>query len=280
MKTLKPKRLLITGAASGIGAAAAKLAAEQGHRIILADINLPGAQAVASAIGSNAEAVELDITSGDQWDRALDTAWTQLGGLDVLMNNAAIVRTGRAENVSIADHQQTLDVNFMGPLKGMLKALPRFKEQGSGHFVTVCSMTAFLPFPGLASYAAAKHALRAFHHALALEERRSPLHFTIVHPTSTETPMLEEEARSDEVHLAFSSPSVTAEFVAETILTAMNKKSVEIFMPPERAKTVRLLGTSPRSLRKMVDRGEEIGYANLQARRAAQASPKSQRTRA
>jgi len=269
VKKARSKTLLITGAASGIGAATARLAAERGHRVIVADINLDGARAVAGAIGESAAAMALDITADDQWERVLDAAWARFGGLDVLVNNAAIVRTGRAENVAIADHQRTLDVNFMGPVKGMLKALPRFKAQGSGHFVTVCSMTAFLPFPGLASYAAAKHALRAFHHALALEERHSPLAFTIVHPTSTETPMLEEEARSDEVNLAFASRPVTAEFVADVVLAGMEKQVVEVFMPPERARTVRLLGTSPRSLRKWADHAEAVGAARLQARRGA-----------
>lgn len=268
MKKTRSRTLLITGAASGIGAATARLAAERGDRVILADIDVEGARAVARAIGDRAAATALDITCDEQWERVLDEAWARFGGLDVLVNNAAIVRTGRAENVAIADHQRTLDVNFMGPVKGMLKALPRFKAQGAGHFVTVCSMTAFLPFPGLASYAAAKHALRAFHHALALEERHTTLAFTIVHPTSTETPMLEEEARSDEVNLAFASRSVTADFVADIVLTAMDKKAVEIFMPPERARTVRLLGTSPRSLRKWADHAEAVGAARLQARRA------------
>ncbi|HLZ82599.1 MAG TPA: SDR family oxidoreductase [Caulobacteraceae bacterium] len=268
MKKTRSKTLLITGAASGIGAATARLAAGRGHRVILADVNLAGARAVAEAIGDRAVATALDITSDEGWERVLGEAWARFGGLDVLVNNAAIVRTGRAEHVAIGDHQRTIDVNFMGPVKGMLKTLPRFKAQGGGHFVTVCSMTAFLPFPGLASCAAAKHALRAFHHALALEERHGPLAFTIVHPTSTETPMLEEEARSDEVNLAFASRSVTADFVADVVLTAMEKKAVEIFMPPERARTVRLLGTSPRSLRKWADNAEAIGAARLQARRA------------
>ncbi len=264
----KSKTILITGGASGIGAATAKLAAERGHRVVIADINLEGAQAVADSVGGSARATLLDITFEDQWNSVLDETWSRFGGLDVLINNAAIVHTGRAENVSLAKHKQTTDVNFMGPMRGMLTALPRFKQQGRGHFVTVCSMTAFIPFPGLASYAAAKHALRAFHHALALEERNGPLKFTIVHPTSTETPMLEAEAQSDEAHLAFASTPVTAEFVADVILKAMDKNAVEIFMPPERARTVRLLGTSPRSLRKMIDRGEQVGYEKLKARRA------------
>jgi 3alpha(or 20beta)-hydroxysteroid dehydrogenase len=160
----------------------------------------------------------------------------------------------------------------MGPLTGMLAILPRFKAQGLGQFVTVCSMTAFLPFPGLASYAAAKHALRAFHHAFAIEQRDSPFSFTIVHPTSTETPMLDQEAASDEAPLCFSSPSVSAEYVAGVVVDAMDRKALEIFMPPERARSVRLLGTNPRSLKKLVVRGEEIGAEHLKARRAARAA--------
>src|SRR5882762_4579062 len=192
MKSDKSKVYLITGAASGIGAATARLAASLGHKVVIADINDEAAKAVAAAAGANAAALHLDIRSSDQWEAALDEVWKRFGRLDVLVNNAAIVHTGYARDVSLEQHQQTLDTNFMGPVAGMLAALPRFKRQGSGHPTTICSMTAYLPFPGLASYAAAKHALRAFHHAVALEERHSSIEFTIVHPTATETPMLEQ----------------------------------------------------------------------------------------
>lgn len=264
----KSKSILVTGGASGIGAALARLAVEQGHRVLIADINAAGAEATARGIGSNADWIALDITSEEQWDAALDKAWASFGELDVLLNNAAIAHTGYARNVPISAHQQTMDVNAMGPIKGMLKALPRFQTQGHGHFVTVCSMTAFIPFPGLASYAAAKHALRAFHHGLSIEERNAPLDFSIIHPTSTETPMLEQEAASDEVPMAFTSVSVTAEYVAGVVLDAMKKRKLEVFMPPERARTVRLLGTDPRKLLKYAAFAEEEGAKNLAERRA------------
>ncbi len=269
MPKRKPRVLFITGAASGIGAATARRAVELGDRVVLADINSGGAKAVADSLGSSALSVTLDITQAEQWEQALNQAWAHFGQVDVLINNAAIVHAGRAENITLAQHQQTLNVNFMGPLTGALAMLPRFKAQGHGHFVTVASMTAFLPFPGLASYAAAKHALRAFHHAFAIEQRDSPFAFTIIHPTSTETPMLDQEAESDEAPLCFSGPSVSAEYVAGVVIDAMDRRALEIFMPPERAKTVRLLGTNPRSLKKLVIRGEEIGAEHLKARRDA-----------
>ncbi|MDR3471006.1 MAG: SDR family NAD(P)-dependent oxidoreductase [Devosia sp.] len=265
------KVLFVTGAASGIGAAIARRAVERGDRVVLADINLAGAKAVASGLGDAALAVQLDITDPSAWESALDAAWARFGRVDVLINNAAVVHVGRAENVALAQHQQTLNVNFMGPLTGMLAILPRFQAEGRGQFVTVCSMTAFLPFPGLASYAAAKHALRAFHHGFAIEQRNSPFAFSIIHPTSTETPMLEQEAASDEAPLCFSSTSVTADYVAGVVLQAMDRKTIEVFMPPDRAKTVRLLGTNPRRLKAMVDQGEAIGAERLKARRAAAA---------
>ena len=268
-KKIEPRTLLVTGAAQGIGAAIARQAVAAGHRVVLADINGAGATALADEIGRGSFALKLDITDSAAWEAALDEVERRLGRLDVLVNNAAVVHVGRAGNVSTGAHQQTIDVNFMGPLKGMLAALPRFKAHGCGHFVTVCSMTAFLPFPGLASYAASKHALRAFHHALALEERDAPLDFTIVHPTSTETPMLEREAASDEAPLCFSSPSVTAEFVAAVVLDAMHRRKVEVFMPPQRARTVRMVGTSPRLLRAFVEQGESAGAEKLQQRRGS-----------
>ncbi len=271
MTKSKSKTVLLTGGASGIGAATARSAALRGYRVLISDIDLEGAQALARDIGAGATATRLDITSDEQWEQVLDEAWNLYGGLDVLINNAGIAHPGNAATVTTAEHQRTLDINFMGPLRGMLAALPRFKSQGSGHFVTVCSMSAFLPFPGLASYSASKHALRAFHHAMALEERKSPVKFTIVHPTATETPMLEQEAENDDVALAFVGASVTPEFVADVVLTAMAKQTVEVFMPPDRAQAVRRVGTSPRALLNMVLRGEDAGRRNQEARRAAKA---------
>jgi NAD(P)-dependent dehydrogenase (short-subunit alcohol dehydrogenase family) len=264
---LKSRVFLITGAASGIGAATARHLLGAGHAVALADINVAGARIVATASGERAHVVELDITSAISWETALDSTIGRFGQLDVLINNAAIVITGNARDVSVAQHQRTIDTNFMGPLTGMLAALRRFRAQGHGHIVTVCSMTSFLPFPGIASYGASKHALRSFHHAVALEERQGPIHFTIVHPTATETPMLDQEANDDACGFAFVADPVPAAFVAETIVDAIDKKAIEVCMPPEQARMVARLGTEPKKLRKMYDQIELIGKEAQKARR-------------
>ena len=266
----KSRVFLLTGAASGIGAATARLLVSQGHSVMLADINAKGARQVAGPLGGNADAVALDITSAAGWERALDATIARFGRLDVLINNAAIVVTGNARDVPLEQHRRTIDTNFMGPVAGMLAALKRFRRQGGGHIVTVCSMTSFVPFPGIASYGAAKHALRAFHHAVALEERREPIAFTIVHPTATETPMLEQEAQDDSCGFAFVAEAVTPEFVAETIVAAIKKKAIEVFMPPEQARMIRMLGTDAKKMLKMYDQIEVIGKDAQKARREKQ----------
>ena len=267
MSDPSPRVFLVTGAASGIGVAIARQLVARGDHVVLADIAAEAARAAAAALGPRAFAQALDITSPAQWQAALQATVQRFGRLDVLINNAAIVEPGFARDVAIPRHQRTMDTNFMGPLTGTLAALELFRAQGHGHIATVCSMTAFLPFPGLASYAAAKHALRAFHHAVAVEERATPVHFTIVHPTATETPMLDQEAADDACAFAFSAPAVTADVVAQVVLQAIADKALEVYMPPDRAQSIMALGADPARLHAIYDRAEAAGRAAQANRR-------------
>lgn len=269
------RTVLITGGASGIGKATALLMASQGWTVAIADIDKARAAMVAKTCGDPAFAVALDIRSEVQWSRVLDRIWKRFGRLDVLINNAAVVHTGYARDIPIRLHADTMDTNFIGPLTGMMTALPRFKKQGHGHLVTVASMTSFIPFPGLSTYAAAKHALRAFHLAVAFEERASGLDFTIVYPGATETPMLEKEARDDATKMAFAGNSVGPEVIADVIFQAIAKKKIEAYYPPERGKVVRRIGVNVKALREMVERNEILGAERLRARRTAAKKPRS-----
>lgn len=139
----------------------------------------------------------------------------------MLINNAAIVHTGWARDVPISGHHDTIQTNCLGTINGMLTALPRFRQQGAGHLITVASMVAFVPYPGLASYAAAKHALRAFHVALAIEETRAPAAFTLVYPGATDSPLLDKESKDDALAFAFAGDTCSTQDLARSIIDAI-----------------------------------------------------------
>ena len=113
----------------------------------------------------------------------------------------------------------------------MLAVLPRFRVQGSGRLATVRSMTAFLPSVASASYAAAKPALRAFHHAVAIEERDGATAFTIIHPSATEAPMLEQEAREEAAAMAFVRDPTDPAAVAGIVLKAIRARRLDVYVP-------------------------------------------------
>lgn len=272
----EPSRVvLVTGGARGIGEAFARLAVARGHRVMIADIDEGGAASLASDLGANASHVHLDIRSPDSWQAALVTTYEVFGKLDVLVNNAAVVYPGLTKDVPLAEHKQTLEVNVLGPMLGMLAVTPRFQAQGGGHVITVCSMSAFLALPGLASYSASKSALRALHLALALEERGSPIDFTIVHPGATQTRMLDDEADKG-VAVAFARPPARPEDVAKILLKAMKTKKAEICIPESRGRSVKAIGSNPQKLLEMVERNEQLGAKALQDRLTARASERAQ----
>ena len=167
MATADGKVLFITGAARGIGAATAKEAVGRGYRVVLADIDGDGTRALAQSLGGAAYGLALDVRDPAQWQQVLDQAWQHFGRVDVLINNAGVVHTGYVLDVPFEQHRHTVEVNYLGNIAGVLATLPRFIAQGHGHLITICSLTTYMPFPSLASYAGTKHALRGFHHSLA-----------------------------------------------------------------------------------------------------------------
>lgn len=235
--------IMITGAASGIGAATARLAARRGYRVVLADIDFQEAKRLAADLGENAVACELDVRDENAWAAAFDTAEAGFGPVDVLVNNAGIIHTGHATALTLALHRHMIEVNLLGTITGVLTALERMTARGAGHIVEVCSMTSFLPLSGYATYGATKHAIRAFHHSVAIEQRRGPVTFSIVHPPSTRTPMLEQEMADPSSVIAFAERSHSAESIAAAVLDAVERKPVEVVFPPLAGRVQRLFGS-------------------------------------
>jgi NAD(P)-dependent dehydrogenase (short-subunit alcohol dehydrogenase family) len=259
---LSDQVVLITGAASGIGAAATRIAVAEGHRVVIADIDVDAAKSLADELGPHACAAELDVRDALSWSRAFDTAEAEFGPVDILINNAGIIHTGHARTLTVQQHRDMVEVNLLGPITGVRTALDRMGGSRPGHIITVCSMTSFLPLPGYATYAGTKHALRAFHHSVAIEEREGPLAFSVIHPPSTRTPMLAPERADPTMAIAFAEKSHSAEDVARVVIDAIADKPVEVVFPPVAGRFQRLAGSWPRLTHMVMPMVEASGRRN------------------
>jgi NAD(P)-dependent dehydrogenase (short-subunit alcohol dehydrogenase family) len=252
--------VFLTGAARGIGAATARAAVGRGYRVMLADIDGPAAAVLAEELGSAASSVRLDVRDPAQWEAAYKSTVDHFGSVDVLVNNAGIIHTGNARDLSLAEHRDIVEVNLLGTMTGVLTALPRMSAQGRGHIVNVCSMTSFLPLSGYATYSGTKHGMRAFHHSIAMEERGGPVTFSIIHPPSTRTPMLDQELADPSSVIAFAEKSHSADDVATVIVDAITKKPVEVVFPAWAGRFQRVAGVFPQLMRWVIPFIENTGH--------------------
>jgi NAD(P)-dependent dehydrogenase (short-subunit alcohol dehydrogenase family) len=264
-----PKTVVITGGASGIGAAAAREAVARGQRVAVCDIKIAAAEALCAELGPEALAVHLDVRSAEDWKGMWDAVRERFGGIDVLVNNAGIIHTGFARDLSLDQHRDMVDVNYFGVLNGVMTALPLMREQGHGQIINVCSMTSFLPLTGYSTYGATKHAIRAFHHALVMEERDGPIRFSIIHPPSVQTPMLEQEMADASAVLAFAEKATAPEVLGRAINDAIDESPVEVVFPPLGGRVQRLAGSNARLMHFIIPKVERFSAARKRLRRGS-----------
>jgi len=186
------KSIFVTGAASGIGRQTAILFASRGWLVGLADIDAEGLARLTRQIGAdNCRVLALDVTDVKQYRQAIDSFTVDTGGkLDVLFNNAGILRMGRNEDIPLAQQYLTLDVNVKGVLNGIHCALPVLRITPGAHIVTMCSTSAIYGMPELAVYSASKHAVHALTEALDLELERYGITVTDIMAPYVNTPMV------------------------------------------------------------------------------------------
>ena len=157
---LAGKVALITGAASGQGAAEARLFAAEGARVAVTEVEHAGAQSVAEAIGDAAIAIALDVTDEAQWAAAVDRTVDAFGSLTVLVNNAGVGFTPRRlELEDPVEHRRVIDVNLHGVYLGMRAVTPVMTAQRAGAIVNVSSIDGLVGVAGMTSYAASKFAV-------------------------------------------------------------------------------------------------------------------------
>lgn len=193
---LQGKSILVTGAASGIGAAAARLFAAEGARLTLIDRDAAGVEAVAAETG--ALAYSADIADPQSMTGAVAAAVARWGGLSAAFNNAGVEQRG-AMMVPIADYplddfDRVLGINLRGLMASMQAELPALIAGGGGAIVNTASILGHLGAPGMAAYSASKHGVIALTKVAALDHARAGVRVNALLPGAVATPMLTDRA--------------------------------------------------------------------------------------
>lgn len=223
------RRVLVTGAASGLGAALVSAFRAAGDEVLVTDV-------------TDAEGVDLvlDTTSDDDWAAAPAHVERTWGGLDVLVNNAGIAGGGRIELSTIEEWQRIIDVNLLGVVRGTRTFTPMFKQQGFGHVVNVASLAGLVHAAGMGSYNAVKAAVVAFTETTGHELHPFGIKASAVCPSYFKTNLLSSMRGSDQrvgrvVAGLVERSTVTADEVAAAVLAGIANGD-DVIVPDEPAR--------------------------------------------
>jgi NAD(P)-dependent dehydrogenase (short-subunit alcohol dehydrogenase family) len=192
------KVALVTGAAMGLGAAIATAFAAEGAAIAVLDVDEQALQATVAAIaaaGGRAVPVVGDVSRADVAERAVRDAVAGFGGLDVLVNNAGVVRYGDLPRFAEEDWDYVLDINLKGMYQTSRFAIPELRKRGGGAIVNLASVQAYWSHQGAVAYSASKGGVVAFTRALALDHAHERIRVNAVAPGTVLTPMVLDAAR-------------------------------------------------------------------------------------
>ena len=192
------KKAFITGGAQGLGAAMARMLAQEGAKVSVADINHHGAKAVAAEINAalgedTAFAFPLDVTKEDQWIYALEEADAAMGGISVLVNNAGISRGGNIEQLSYEDWKLVMSVNVDSVFLGTKHALRYMRAHQPGSIINISSIAGLIAAHNSPVYNASKAGVWLLSKGIALHCAKQGLDIrsNSIHPTFIDTPILD-----------------------------------------------------------------------------------------
>jgi 3alpha(or 20beta)-hydroxysteroid dehydrogenase len=187
---LDGKVVLITGAAGGIGAAAARRMAQEGAQLLLTDADEQGAQRVADELGPDrAQALGHDVTSEDRWQEVVAHALDAHGRIDVLLNNAGVFLAAPLTDTLVEDFRRVIDINVTGVFLGMRTVTPAMIEQSAGSVINLSSVAGLMGSPFLMAYAASKWAVRGMSKVAAKELAQFGVRVNSLHPGQIDTDM-------------------------------------------------------------------------------------------
>jgi NAD(P)-dependent dehydrogenase (short-subunit alcohol dehydrogenase family) len=197
MHELRGRVAVVTGAASGIGAAMARRFAREGMRVVAADIDAAGAERVAAAIaadGGVAIARRTDVGDPASLEQLAAATASEYGGVDLLASNVGVQRIGRFDTLTRGDWEWVLSVNVLGSVETVRAFLTQLRASGDAHVLVTCSVSSLLSIPRLAAYTASKMALLGFAETLRLELGEEGIPVTAILPAGMATTHLQSSA--------------------------------------------------------------------------------------
>ena len=200
MENIKGKVVVITGASSGLGEAAAKHLSVLGATVVLGARRADRIEKLASEINDNGGkslAIAVDVTQREQVKKLVDSAVEHFGRVDVILNNAGIMPLSPMDRLNVDEWDTMIDVNIKGVLNGVAAVLPYMKEQKSGQIINTSSVAGHKIFTGSAVYSATKFAVRALTEGLRMEVKPYNIRTTIVCPGAVKTELLEHITEAD-----------------------------------------------------------------------------------
>ena len=186
---LEGKRVLITGAARGIGLEFARAYLAEGASVALADINASAVEEAAGALGAGAHAVTMDVTRQESIEAGVEAAVAAMGGIDILVNNAALFDAAPIEEITRESYDRLFSVNVAGTLFTLQAVARHMIARKRGHVVNICSVQSALARPGIAPYTATKGAVANLTKGMAADWARHGLNCNGIAPGYFDTPL-------------------------------------------------------------------------------------------
>ncbi len=231
------KRILITGAARGIGAATAAELARRGARLSLVGLEPDLLERNVKELGDGHMWAEADVTNQAALDAAVVATKERFGGIDVVMANAGIANFGTVRTADPEDFARTVSVNLTGVYRTIAAAVPHLVDS-RGYVLIVASLASFVPMPGAAAYAASKAGVDSLAASLRMELSQFGVDVASVHPSWIDTDLVRggEEALPTFAKMRTELPppankTTTVEECARTMADAIERRALRVFVP-------------------------------------------------
>ncbi|ACZ41190.1 short-chain dehydrogenase/reductase SDR [Thermobaculum terrenum ATCC BAA-798] len=188
---LEGKRAIVTGAGSGIGKAIASRFAQEGARVVIADIDLEAAEIVAKELGDNTKPYRVDVSKAEEVHKLINHVVDEWGGLDIMVNNAGVGVAATTTETSEEDFDRIIAINLKGTFLGMKYAIPAIRNSGGGSIINIASVAGLVGVPERAAYCASKGGIVALTRAAAIDHISEGVRINCICPGTVLTPWIE-----------------------------------------------------------------------------------------